>query len=159
MASSTFGSICEKRSITLRAPNSGAAEDQMAPIDAQANGGAPVSGMFGMYAATRSPSPTPKAFSPAAIEAVCDRSSPHVQDPSSRDSDACWMAKADGSFPANMCSAQDTRDPGNHVAPGIASLPSTRSPPSENRTPRNSTSEPQNASRSNTDQRHSSGYP
>ena len=48
MASSTFGSIWAKRSITLRAPNSGAAEDQIAPIDAQARKAASVSGMFGM---------------------------------------------------------------------------------------------------------------
>ena len=71
-----MGSICENRSITLRAPNSGAADDQTAPIDAQANSDATVSGMFGMYAATRSPSPTPSARRPEAIAAVCDRSSP-----------------------------------------------------------------------------------
>src|ERR1700733_524969 len=135
MASSTFGSICKKRSITLRAPNSGAADDQTAPIEAQASNAATVSGMFGMYAATRSPSETPNARSPAA------------------------MARADGSLPANTCSAYDTRAPGNHEAPGIASLASTRSPPSANRTPQNSTSEPQNASTSRTDQRHRSWYP
>ena len=42
-----------------------------------------------MYAATRSPSPTPDARNPAAIAAVKDRSSPQVIDDSSRDSDAC----------------------------------------------------------------------
>ena len=47
-----------------------------------------------MYAATRSPSPTPDARSPAAIEAVNARSSPQVIDASSRDSDACWIANA-----------------------------------------------------------------
>ena len=48
MASSTLGSTCANRSITLRAPNSGAAEDHTAPIDAQARNAATVSGMFGM---------------------------------------------------------------------------------------------------------------
>ncbi len=48
MASRTFGSICEKRSTTLRAPNSGAALDQMAPSEAVARNAATVSGMFGM---------------------------------------------------------------------------------------------------------------
>ena len=47
MASSTLGSICEKRSITLRAPNSGAALDQIAPSEAVARKAATVSGMFG----------------------------------------------------------------------------------------------------------------
>ena len=100
-----MGSICEKRSITLRAPNSGAAEDQTAPIEAHANNAATVSGMFGMYAATRSPSPTPEERSPAAIAAVCERSSPQVSEASSRDSEACWIASPSGSLPANMCSA------------------------------------------------------
>jgi hypothetical protein len=42
-----LGSICPKRSITLRAPNSGAAEDHTAPREAQAKNAATVSGMFG----------------------------------------------------------------------------------------------------------------
>jgi hypothetical protein len=48
MANSTLGSTCAKRSITLRAPNSGAAEDHVAPIDAQARNAATDSGMLGM---------------------------------------------------------------------------------------------------------------
>lgn len=48
MASSTLGSTWAKRSITLRAPNSGAADDHTAPIEAQARKAATVSGMFGM---------------------------------------------------------------------------------------------------------------
>jgi hypothetical protein len=44
----TFGSICAKRSITLRAPNSGAALDQIAPSEAVAKKAISVSGMFGM---------------------------------------------------------------------------------------------------------------
>ena len=47
-ASSTFGSICAKRSITLRAPKSGEQRDQTAPSDAHARNAAAVSGMFGM---------------------------------------------------------------------------------------------------------------
>ena len=34
--------------MTLRAPNSGAAEDHVAPIEAHARNAATVSGMFGM---------------------------------------------------------------------------------------------------------------
>ena len=48
MASSTLGRTWAKRSITLRAPNSGAAEDHVAPIEAQAKNAATVSGMLGM---------------------------------------------------------------------------------------------------------------
>ena len=48
--SSTFGSICAKRSITLRAPKSGEQLDQIAPIDAHASCAAIASGMFGRYA-------------------------------------------------------------------------------------------------------------
>ena len=47
MANSTLGSTCAKRSITLRAPNSGAADDHVAPIDAHAKNAATVSGIFG----------------------------------------------------------------------------------------------------------------
>ena len=100
-----MGSIWEKRSTTLRTPNSGAADDHTAPIEAHANSAATVSGMFGMYAAIRSPSPTPDARNPAAIDAVNALSSPQVIDASSRDSEACWIASAPGSLPANMCSA------------------------------------------------------
>ena len=45
---STFGSICAKRSTTLRAPKSGEHDDQIAPIDAHASRPATASGMFGM---------------------------------------------------------------------------------------------------------------
>jgi hypothetical protein len=44
----SFGSICAKRSITVRAPNSGAAADQTAPIAWTASIAIAVSGMFGM---------------------------------------------------------------------------------------------------------------
>ena len=47
-----------------------------------------------MYAATRSPSDTPSALSPAAIAAVCARSSPQVHEASGRSSEACWIASA-----------------------------------------------------------------
>ena len=57
--------ICAKRSITLRAPKSGEQLDQIAPIDAQARNAATASGMFGRYATTRSPGPTPSARKPA----------------------------------------------------------------------------------------------
>ena len=43
-----MGSICAKRSTTERAPNSGAALDHTAPIEAVARKAAIVSGMFGM---------------------------------------------------------------------------------------------------------------
>jgi hypothetical protein len=46
--SSTVGSIWAKRSVTLRAPNSGAAEDHTAPSDAHASSAAIASGVFGM---------------------------------------------------------------------------------------------------------------
>ena len=47
-ASTTFGAICAKRSITLRAPNSGAALEKIAPTLAVARNAISVSGMFGM---------------------------------------------------------------------------------------------------------------
>ena len=77
----------------------------MAPIDAHASNAATVSGMFGMYAATRSPSPTPSARSPAAIAAVCARSSPQVHDVERRSSEACWIASPSSGLPRNTCSA------------------------------------------------------
>jgi len=43
-----LGSICSKRSVTLREPKSGEQLDQIAPMLAQASKAASVSGMFGM---------------------------------------------------------------------------------------------------------------
>ena len=58
-ASSTVGSSCTRRSITLRAPSSGAQLAQTAPRLAVAANATTVSGMLGRYATTRSPGPTP----------------------------------------------------------------------------------------------------
>ena len=64
MVNSTVGSICANRSMTLRAPNSGAHAAQVAPRLAVARNATTVSGMFGRYAATRSPRPTPSRCRP-----------------------------------------------------------------------------------------------
>ena len=47
IVNSTLGSICEKRSMTLRAPNSGAQVAQIAPRLTVAANATSVSGMFG----------------------------------------------------------------------------------------------------------------
>ena len=68
-ASSTFGSSCPNRSSTLRGPNSEAQVAQIAPRLAVARNATSVSGMFGRYATTRSPRPTPSRCSPARARA------------------------------------------------------------------------------------------
>ena len=60
-----MGSICAKRSTTDRTPNSGAHDDHTAPRLAAARNATVVSGMFGRYAAMRSPRCTPNRTNPA----------------------------------------------------------------------------------------------
>ncbi len=75
-ASSTLGVICANRSITLAGPKSGEHDDQMAPRLAVASNPISAAGMFGRYAATRSPLVTPSAWSPARTRATSAASSP-----------------------------------------------------------------------------------
>jgi hypothetical protein len=72
---------------------------------AHARKAAIVSGMFGMYATTRSPRWTPSDRSPAAIRAVCSRSSPHDKSATSRSSPAWTAAGSPAALPRKMCSA------------------------------------------------------
>lgn len=67
-----------KRSTTLRAPKSGEALDQTAPMLETARNAMTASAMFGRYATTRSPPSTPRPRRPVATRAVWSRSSPHV---------------------------------------------------------------------------------
>ena len=77
--------------------------DQIAPTLAVARKAISVSGIFGMYATTRSPRPTPSARSPPATAATCVESSPHVSSASGRSSDAWSTATAFGSrSPADL---------------------------------------------------------
>ena len=62
--------------MTLREPSSGAQLANTAPRLAVAANATSVSGMFGMYATTRSPGPTPSRSSPARARATRSRSSP-----------------------------------------------------------------------------------
>jgi hypothetical protein len=75
VASSTFGVICAKRSITLCGPKSGEHEDQIAPRLAVASSPMSAAGMLGRNAATRSPLATPSATSPARTRATSAASS------------------------------------------------------------------------------------
>jgi hypothetical protein len=83
-ATSTTGSICCQRSVTLRVPNSGAQEENTAPRLAAASSSTKVSGMLGAYAATRSPGPTPSRRSPARTRRTASRSSAAVSVTGSR---------------------------------------------------------------------------
>ena len=78
---STVGSICWNRSATLRSPKSGEHDDHTAPMLAVASSAMTASGMFGRYAATRSPRPTPSRRSPAATDATARASSAYVTSP------------------------------------------------------------------------------
>jgi hypothetical protein len=73
-----LGSICCQRSVTLRVPNSGAQDENTAPRLAVASIRTYVSGMFGAYAATRSPRVTPSRRRPARARRTCSRSSAAV---------------------------------------------------------------------------------
>ena len=116
-----------------------------------------VSGMFGMYATTRSPGPTPSRRSPARARATCSRSSPKVRSTGSRvcERETTAISSTSSSAPT-MCSAKFSRAPGNHVAPGIASEASTVEYGACALTAKNSQIDDQNPARSSTDQRCSS---
>ncbi len=73
-ATSTLGAICCQRSTTLRVPNSGAQLEKTAPRLAAASMSTNVSGMFGAYAATRSPAATPRPRSAARARRTSSRS-------------------------------------------------------------------------------------
>ena len=74
-----MGSIWANRSTTAFVPNSGAHDDQTAPSDAVASRPTTASGMLGRNAATRSPRPTPRRWSPARQRATASRSSAAVR--------------------------------------------------------------------------------
>jgi hypothetical protein len=71
----TFGAIWPKRSTTPLMPKSGEHEDQIAPRLVVASIATTVSGMLGMNPATRSPFPTPSAFSACVRHATWSYSS------------------------------------------------------------------------------------
>ena len=150
---STAGSTCPIRLITLLVPDSGAQQVKMAPRLAAAYRVIIASGMLGRYAATRSPGPTPRPCSAARSDATRARSSPRVSSIRGRVSERATRTVASGG-PARACSAKLSVAPGNHSAPGILASVSTAAGWSWNRTPRYSASEPQNPARSATDQRH-----
>ena len=82
-----MGEIWARRSITLRGPKSGEHDDQMAPRLAVASSPTKASGMFGVYAATRSPLVTPRACNPVRTLATSPASSPKLSVPLRPDSD------------------------------------------------------------------------
>ena len=79
--------------------------DQTAPMLAHARNATTVSGTFGMYAATRSPRPTPSRRSPAAQRATWSASSSQVTSASGCDSEAWTIATSPGRAAQNRCSA------------------------------------------------------
>ena len=102
----TVGSIWATRSTTLRAPNSGAQEAQIAPREAQARKATSASGMFGTNATTRSPRPTPSRRSPARARPTCSASSPKVSSLRSRVCEYAISATVSrSSGRPSMCSA------------------------------------------------------
>ena len=78
-------------------PNSGAQLEKIAPRLAVASSSTNVSGMFGAYAATRSPGATPSRRSPARTRRTCSRSSAAVRVTGSR---VCEYAITTGSSSA-----------------------------------------------------------
>lgn len=85
-------------------PNSGAHEDQIAPIDAVARNAINVSGTFGRYATTRSPRSTPSRSRPVASRAIWSLSSRNVSSWSSRVCERAMTATA-SSPRRRVCSA------------------------------------------------------
>ena len=83
-SASTAGSSCTRRSTTLRTPSSGAQLAQTAPRLAVAANATSVSGMFGRYATTRSPGPTPRRARPARARATCSRKPANVSSAGAR---------------------------------------------------------------------------
>ena len=77
---------------------------QIAPRLAVARNATSVSGMFGRYATTRSPRPTPSRCRPARARATWSRNSPKVSSIGPRVFERATTATASGSSP-NMCSA------------------------------------------------------
>ena len=82
----------------MRVPNSGAQQEKIAPRLAVASMSTNVSGMFGAYAATRSPGPTPSRRSPARTRRTCSRSSAAVSVTGVR---VCEYASTTGSSSAS----------------------------------------------------------
>ena len=123
IATNTCGSICPKRSITARTPNSGAQLDHTPPSDAVARNATSVSGMFGAYATTRTPGPTPRRRNPAAQRRTRSASSDHVSSMRPRVWLSATTATTSPSSPADASawSAKLSVAPGNQRTPGIVS--------------------------------------
>ncbi len=84
---------------------SGEQLDQTAPMLVTAKNAATVSGMFGMYDATRSPGRTPISRRLAAIAATCRSSSAHETSDAPRASERAMIAGRSGAACRKACSA------------------------------------------------------
>ncbi len=132
------GSIWPKRSSTPCTPKSGEHDDQMAPRDVAPSIAMIVSGMLGMYAATRSPAAMPCASSAAATRDVsacssaCDTERRSLSSPqNTSESPSSSAARRSSRFCAKLSFAS-----GNQRAPGMRSASSsTRSPDSPSTPP------------------------
>ena len=153
-ANSTVGSSWPRRLSTLRGPNSAG----RSPRPRQ---GWPQRGRRraspGRSGGTRRRGRRARRRAPAgrrAPRATCSRRSPNVSSTGARVWECATTAdEPESSSRPTMCSAQLISAPGNHSAPGISREPSTRSYGACVRISKKSQIAPQNASRSEIDQR------